>query len=109
VSLYHAAKPKIWSMSIKGKEYVQKNKYEHGYIFPCNNKCLVVPSCNLYCYKVFNYMNFIADEIYHMTSKQIETYRHTTPGAIKRKIQEFYTYNKRLAYPETATVSRDWK
>ena len=54
-------------------------------------------------------MNFIANEIYTMTADQIKTYRNTTPPVVKRKIQEFYTYNKRLAHPETATVSRDWR
>ena len=109
MSLYHNAKPKIWEMNIKGEAAVTTNKYSDGYIFPCNKKCLVVACCDLYCVSVFDYMNFIADEINHMTADQVHTYRTTTPGAIKRKIQEFYTYGKRLAYPETATVSRNWK
>lgn len=109
MSLYHSAKPKIWEMNIKLKENVQPTEYEGGYIFPCNDKCLVAACCNLYCVLVFNYMNHIADYIYEMSSDEIHTYRTTTPGAVKRKIQEFYTYGKRLAYPETCTVSRDWK
>lgn len=102
-------KPKIWKMTVVGKRKHNKIIYEEGYIFPCSDKCIVSAACKLYCYKVFNYMNFIADEIYLMTADQIETYRKTTPLSIRRKVQEFYTYNKRLAHPDTATVSRDWK
>lgn len=94
---------------LKRKEKVKKNKYKEGFIFPCDNKCIVAAACKIYCYKVFNYMNFIADEIITMNADQIAVYRASTPFFIKRKIQEFYTYDKRLAYPETATLRRDWK
>ena len=109
MSLYHSAKPKIWKMDIRFKEDVQTGHYKNGYTFPCKDKCLVCACCNLYCVLVFNYMNHVADYIYEMSADEINTYRTTTPGAIKRKIQEMYTYDKRLAYPETCTVSRDWK
>lgn len=105
-------KPNIWTALEKDDENINKTQYEDGYVFPCSEKCLVAPSCKLYCYKVFNYMNFIADKINIMTADQLQTYRGSTPFIIKRKIQEFYTYDKRLAYPETAIVSREdgrWK
>ncbi len=100
---------KIWRVTIKSEKDMEKTQYKDGFIFPCSEKCLVAPSCKLYCYRVFQYMNFIANEIYTMTADQIKTYRDTTPPVVKRKIQEFYTYDKRLAHPETATVSRDWR
>jgi len=96
-------------MDIKSKKDVDPSKYKDGYIFPCEKKCLVTSACSLYCYLVFDYMNFIADSIYEMDADQIEAYRKSTPACIKRKIQDFYTNGKRLAYPETCTVSRDWK
>jgi len=95
-------------MDIISKENLGKTKYEHGYIFPCREKCIVAAACKTYCYRVFSYMNFIADEIYTMTADELKIYRESTPPILKRKIQQFYQEDKRLAYPETAIVSRDW-
>jgi len=104
-------KPKVWEMSIKSDKKVEApDTPDSGFIFPCSGKrCLVSASCDLYCYHVFNYMNFIADNIYTMTADQIKLYRESTPLALKRKIQDFYMSGRRLANPESATVSRDWK
>jgi hypothetical protein len=76
--------------------------------FPCT-ECLVTAICSLYCFKVFNYMNFIADTMQELTANQICIYRTTTPQVIIRKIEEFYKTNKRLVSPQRTTVSRDWK
>lgn len=104
-------KPKIYKLNVSKADGTYKKilKSAEGFVFPCSDKCLVTACCNIYCVLVFNYMNMIADSIYEMTADEVHVYRTTTPKGIKRKIQEFYTYDKRLAFPETCTVSRDWK
>ena len=108
MSLHHNGKGKLWTVITRNEIHVQKNQYNYGYIFPCNDKCLVAPCCNLYCHKVFNYMNFIADRLSFMKDDEQTTYEETTPMVIKTKIQEYHSYGRRLAYPEKCTVTRNW-
>jgi len=104
-------KTRIWKMDISKADGTYKKilKSAEGFVFPCSDKCLVISCCDIYCTLVFEYMNMIADSIYEMSADEVYVYRSTTPKVIKRKIQELYTHDKRLAFPETCRVSRDWK
>jgi hypothetical protein len=82
---------------------MESNKWE----FPCK-KCIVSSCCNIYCYKIFDYANMIADNIYKMTDEQLDIYRKTTPRLVKRKIMDLYMHSKKLAFPENATIPRSW-
>jgi len=76
--------------------------------FPCVKQCIVSPCCKIYCYRVFDYANMIADQIYTMTEDALKIHRKSTPRLVRRKIMELYINNKRLTFPESSTISRKW-
>lgn len=84
----------------------QENNSNNKFVFPCGKQCIVYSCCNIWCSKVFDYCNFIADCMYTMSADQIHIYRETTPNMIRRKIQNLYTYNKRIVCPEKYSMKR---
>ena len=104
------AERKIWEMTTDYRPNIDNYKKSENlnFIFPCQRDCLVSPACTLFCYQVFEYMNFIADHFVIMSDNEKNAYRKTTPNVLQRKITNFLQYNRRIAYPETAKVSRDW-
>lgn len=73
--------------------------------FPCNN-CLVNPICQIYCFKVFEYINLISDNINHLSYKEKFLYELNTPTLIKTLIKDHHKYGKKLCYPSNAEVER---
>ena len=92
-------------MDINIRQVEERN---HKYIYPCK-MCLVFACCDIICAKVFEYCNFIADNIYKLDNQQYLLYRDTTPIAVSRKIQNLYTKGARMSCPESFTMKRSEK
>ncbi len=73
--------------------------------YPCK-ECLVTPICTIICYKLFDFMNNVADiiQIYNRTGKHIHI--PDMPPQIRFKIGELVAENKRFAYPENIQGKR---
>jgi len=85
---------------------ITKEELNSKYIFPCGKHCPVFACCDIWCVKVFEYCNFIAENIYIMEHYDRELYRKTTPRLIQRKIQKMYMYKKAITFPPNYKLKR---
>lgn len=94
------------------------NSFQQGYItdwercdmslyeYPCNN-CFVKPICQLYCSKVFDYINFVADNFgEQMADNNLNIFNKSVPNNIKRKIEQFHKFGARFSHPPTIEIKQ---
>lgn len=70
--------------------------------YPCN-ECLVKPICKIFCYRVFEFMNTMADNLILGLDKKLMP---KMPDSILFKIDELLNENKRFACPESIEAKR---